>query len=108
MLTDTFTIDVDSSLHADILCIMNDNDCKVTLFRRLFCEEQLKAAKCKDARQMQWHPTMIKWCLNLKILSSSAYKSLRTFVLNSLNSYQNVHLLTWFQTEVEAMLIQEA
>ena len=33
MLTDTFTIDVDSSLHADILSIMNDNDCKVAFLK---------------------------------------------------------------------------
>ena len=62
-LTDTFTIDVDSSLH---LSIMNENDRNVkdefpeSTFRRLFWEQQLKAARCKDARQMRWHPTMIK------------------------------------------------
>ena len=56
----------DSSLHADILTIMNDNDCKVKddfpggTFRRLFCEEKIKAARCKVARQMQWHPTMFE------------------------------------------------
>ena len=31
-----------------------------------------------DPRQMKWHPTMIKWCLNLKLLSSSAYSAMRT------------------------------
>ena len=44
----------------------------------LFWEQQLKAARAKDARQMRWHPCMVHWCLNLKLLSSAAYHSLRT------------------------------
>ena len=51
------------------MLIMNENDRNVKdefpegTFRRLFWEQQLKAARCKDARQMCWHPTMIKWCM---------------------------------------------
>ena len=48
MLTDTFTIDVDSSLHADILCIMNDNDCKVT-----FLKEHLEGSFVNNNRKQQ-------------------------------------------------------
>lgn len=29
-------------------------------------------------KQVRWHPVMIKWCLNLKLLSSSAYHASRT------------------------------
>lgn len=47
-------------------------------FARLFWEEQLKAASVKDPRLMRWHPVIIKWCLNLKLLSSSSYHALRT------------------------------
>ena len=120
-LTDTFTIDVDCSLHTDILSIMNENDRNVKdefpegTFRRLFWEQQLKAARCTDARQMCWHPTMIKWCLNLKLLSSSAYNSLRTSGFIKLPSERTLldytHFFTsktGFQTEVETMLIHEA
>ena len=32
----------------------------------------------KDARQMRWHPMMIKWCMNLRMLSSSCYDALRS------------------------------
>ena len=39
-------------------------------FRRLFWEEQVKAAKLNDARQMRWHLMMIRWCLTLKLLST--------------------------------------
>ena len=32
----------------------------------------------KDARQMRWHSMMIKWCMNLRMLSS-CYNALRSF-----------------------------
>jgi len=47
-------------------------------FRWLFWQEQMKAARKTDAKLMRWHPMMIKWCLNLKLLSSSAYHYLRS------------------------------
>ena len=31
----------------------------------------------KDSSHRRWHPMLIRWCLNLKMLSSSAYDSLR-------------------------------
>ena len=46
-------------------------------FRRLFWEQQLRAIRCTDARQIRWHPLMIKWCLNIKLRSSSAYTAMR-------------------------------
>ena len=52
-------------LHSD-LNIMQSNDKSIEdtfpagTFRNLFWKEQLKCAMVKDARQMQWHPTMIK------------------------------------------------
>ena len=100
---------------------MNENDRNVKdefpegTFRRLFWEQQLKAARCIDARQKRWHPTMIKWCLNLKLLSSSAYNSLRMSGFIKLPSERTLldythffTLKTGFQTEVETMLIHEA
>ena len=36
-------------------------------FRRLFWEEQLKAASQKDPRQMRWHPLIIRWCLRWRV-----------------------------------------
>uniref|UniRef100_A0A1X7VGH2 Transposable element P transposase-like RNase H domain-containing protein n=1 Tax=Amphimedon queenslandica TaxID=400682 RepID=A0A1X7VGH2_AMPQE len=46
-------------------------------FLTLFWEEQLNAASVKDARLIRWHRVMVKWCLNLKLLFSSAYHALR-------------------------------
>ena len=47
-------------------------------FKRLFWDQQLLAACLSDARQMRWHPVIIRWCLNLKMLSSAAYHAMRT------------------------------
>lgn len=46
-------------------------------FRKLFWQQQMKALSCNDARQMRWHPLMIKWCLNVKLRSTSAYQAMR-------------------------------
>ena len=46
-------------------------------FRRLFWQQQFQALSCKNPRQIRWHPTMIKWCLNVKLRSTSAYKAMR-------------------------------
>ena len=45
-------------------------------FGRLFWEEQLHTATAKDPRQMRWHPLMIRWCLNLKLLSAASYHAM--------------------------------
>lgn len=69
--------DVDANLNADHLGIMNENYKNIKQpypegsFTRLFWEEQLKAASVKNARQIRWHPQMIKWCLNLKLTYSA-------------------------------------
>lgn len=70
---------MDSSLHGDLLDIMTEKTPEINQvypegsFSRMFREQQLQAASVKDSRQVRWHPVMIRWCLNLKRLSSSAY-----------------------------------
>lgn len=77
-------VQIQPSLNEDFLAIMTEKNSEVEKcfpegsFRRLFWDQQFQAAKTKDARQMRWHPCMIRWCLNLKLLSSAAYHSLRT------------------------------
>ena len=72
---------VEQDVHTDLLEVMNNHNdevCKIYpegTFARLFWKEQQKAASAKSKR---WHPLMIKWCLNLKLMSSSAYHTLRT------------------------------
>ena len=64
---------------------------------------------------MKWHPMMIRWCLNLKLLSSSAYHALRTSGFLKLPSERTLRDYTHFiktrsgfQDEVDSMLIREA
>ena len=36
----------------------------------------MKALSCKDPSQHRWH-LLIKWCLNMKLISSAAYHNLQ-------------------------------
>ena len=80
----------------------------------MFWEEQLKATYISNVRQVRWHPVIIKWCLNLKLLSSSAYHTLRTSGFVKLPSEQTLYdythyfkLKTGFQDEVNSQLVEE-
>ena len=83
-------------------------------FQRLFWDQQRQASRISDVRQMRWHPVMIRWCLNLKLLSTSAYHALRMsgFVKlpseRTLRDYMHyVKARTGFQEDVEAELVKE-
>ncbi len=119
--SETNGINVDSSLHQDLRSIMNENNGNIReqfpegSFRRLFWDQQFQSAQLNDARQMRWHPTMIKWCLNLKLLSSAAYHSMRTSGFMKLPSERTLRDYTHFfksksgfQVEVDQMLKKEA
>ena len=45
-------------------------------FHHLFWDQQVKAL-ATTPKQRRWHPMLIRWCLHLKMLSTSAYESLR-------------------------------
>ncbi len=67
---------VEKNLGSDLLNILNTNTEQIN---RAYPEgsfiefsewkEQLKA---KDPRQIRWHPAIIKWCINLQLISSGA------------------------------------
>lgn len=110
---------VDNELNSDLLHIMKENVNKVhedhpqNSFSRLFWDEQLKAISAKDTRQMRWHPVLIKWCLNLKLLSSSAYHAMRTSGFLKLPSERTlrdyIHYFSskpGFQKEVHDLLLE--
>ena len=69
-------VSLDATLHSDFRGIMTEmsqkiqEECAENSFKRLFWEEQLKAASVKNNRQVRWHPAIIKWCLHLKFISS--------------------------------------
>lgn len=84
-------------------------------FKKLFWKEQLKAVSKKDMRQVRWHPLLIRWCLNLKLMSSSAYHAMRTagFIClpseRTLRDYSNYFKCkAGFQLEVNQQLHKES
>ena len=112
---------VENGFHGDLLGIMKEKTPEIVeaypegSFKRLFWEEQLRAASKKDMRQVRWHPLIIRWCLNLKLLSSSAYHAVRTAGFISLPSertlrdYSNYFKCkAGFQLEVNQQLHKEA
>ena len=75
---------VDDELHNDLVATMKENSNSIAgifpeeSFANLFWQEQMKAASLKNSHQMRWHPLIIRWCINLKLISSAAYHSTRT------------------------------
>ena len=114
-------VQIQPSLNDDFLAIMTENNSQVEKyfpegsFRRLFWDQQFQAAKTRDARQMQWHPCMIRWCLNLKLLSSAAYHSLCTSGFLKLPSERTLRDYTHFikskagfNSELDQLLADES
>lgn len=112
---------IDTALHNDLLGRLNEKSEEVQhaypegSFTRLFWEGQLCAATARDPRQVRWHPLIIRWCLNLKVLSSSAYHATRTSGFMKLPSECTLHDYTSYfksqpglQWEVNEQLSQEA
>ena len=80
---DKDAVEVNERMNDDLSRLMEDHHQQVTSefpedsFQKLFWEQQLKMASTRDARQMRWHPMIIKWCLYLKMISSAAYGAMR-------------------------------
>ena len=73
---------LDEEVHNELLVIMQQNSAELAKafpsdsFRHLFWKQQFEAASKSNPKQMKWHPLMIRWCLSIKLKSSSAYESL--------------------------------
>ena len=56
---------VEGGFHQDLLSIMKEKAPGKAYpegsFRRLFWEEQFRAASKKDSRQVRWHPLIVRW-----------------------------------------------
>ncbi len=108
-------------MHEDLTQIMKDNASKISdayppdSFARIFWEQQLHATSLKDARSMRWEPMMIRWCLYLRHLTSSAYETLRLSGAIKLPSQRTLrdythftNATTGFSSEVDQQLIDTA
>eukprot|EP00118_Oscarella_pearsei_P005657 m.26027 g.26027 ORF g.26027 m.26027 type:complete len:212 (+) comp29073_c0_seq1:325-960(+) len=108
------------SLENDIKTIVEKqtNDMEKILppgsFKQLFWKQQAKALKARNLQGMSWHPVIIMWALNIKLISSAAYHAIRSsgfLVLpseRSLRDYTHFfHNKSGFAKEVNNMLVKE-
>ena len=49
-------------------------------FQRIFWEQQRAYNELGNKRSIRWHPLMIRFALNLRYLSTSAYRALGNFI----------------------------
>ena len=78
---DKMAINVDDDLHNGLARIMDDHTMDINkkyqenTFHHLFWNQQVSNI-LKYPKQRRWHPMIIRWCLHLHMLSSSAYNAL--------------------------------
>ena len=114
-------IDLSSEISQDLTSVMAESRHEIEQlypegsFRRLFWDEQLKANKVKGKQGMRWHPLMIRWALNLKMRSGSAYHDMGEAGFIKLPSERTLrdythHFkeTTGFQKELTDLLVKEA
>lgn len=79
-------MDLDEELEDELTDVVGDLDLEVedeentVNFYKLFLEQQVKANKVKGKTGMRWHPLILRWAIQIKMLSSSAYDSLCQFI----------------------------
>ena len=112
-------VSVDESLEQDLQTIMEEKTSEIQetyptgSFLRLFWDQQLMAIKSKERQQVRWHPMIIKWCLNLKFMSSKAYGALRSVLSlpseRTLRDYTHwINSSSGFHSDVDKQLKEEA
>ena len=112
---DTKSINVDDNLHTGLSKIIQDHSKEIedkykpNSFHHLFWSEQVKNLT-RLPTQRRWHPMFIRWCLHLKMLSGTAYDTLRkTLVLPCGRTLQDyTHFIkegTGIQPEVTKQLL---
>ena len=81
-----YNVEVDEQLNNGLHEIMKEYSSEVNeryeenSFHHLFWNQQLDNLK-KRPKQRRWHPMLIRWCLHLKMLSTTAYDTLRRLLV---------------------------
>lgn len=70
------SISVTNELQSDLLSIISGTNFESSPMMKLFWQQQQKVMGYGDARQMRWHPTMIRFCLSIALKWPSAYEEL--------------------------------
>lgn len=115
--TEKKAVQVDDPLHLGLNQIMNDHTREIQKkyvegsFHHLFWDQQTKNLS-KYPTQRRWHPMVIRWCLHLKMMSSSAYDVLRGILTlpcgRTLQDYTHyIKAGVGIQTEVTKQLMSE-
>ena len=76
--------EVDPELHHDMVDLTKETSDTFNKqfpegsFQRVFWEQQVANASKKGPKQYRWHPLIIKWCLNMRLMSGASYHAMRT------------------------------
>ena len=65
-------------------------------FAYIFWDAQQKATAIRNSKSIRWHPLMIRWCLYLRHLSSSAYEAIRESGVIKLPSQRTLRDYTYY------------
>lgn len=117
-MTQSVGVNLDNDLNSDMNAIVSENSDTIShppnSFAHIFWDQQKESMR-KDPKQMRWHPMMIKWCIHLKMLSSSCYNSFRSSGVvklpseRTLRDYTNViKAKSGLQKDVDEQLAKEA
>jgi len=75
-------------------------------FQRIFWEQQMSYNQHKNKKGMRWHPLIIRFALNLRYLSSAAYKAVGSFLaLPSKRTLQDYTHIIKFQAGTSSEII---
>ena len=66
--------------------------------QRVLWDQQQRYNSLKDKRQMRWHPLVIRFALNLKYLSGTAYRAVHQSGLINLSSERTLSDYTYWTT----------
>ena len=105
-------------MHSDFVALLEELTSQVqqmhpkNSFQQLFWEQQIKACKSNDHRQMRWHPAMIRWSLYMKSKSTTGYNALRKVIAlpsgRTLRDYTHLYQpKIGFQKGVDQQLFDE-
>lgn len=78
---------------------------RTIILKRLFWDQQAKALSTSP-RQRRWHPMLVRWCLHLKVLSTTHCEEFYSFLVEE--HCRTIKADCGIQSEVTEQLVKEA